>query len=74
MQGAVALRSTGYALPRFSAANAVRLALAVMAVVAVPIDFNHRVLGPDPNWSLLTIEPVALVWFLRCTVAVVIRG
>jgi hypothetical protein len=45
-----------------------------MAVVAVPIDFNHRVLGPDPNWSLLAIEPVALAWFLRCTVGVKIRG
>jgi hypothetical protein len=74
MQAAVALRSTSYTMPRFSAANAVRLALALMAVVAVPIDFNHRVLGPDPNWSLLAIEPVALAWFLRCTVGAVIRG
>lgn len=74
MQAAVALRSTSYVLPRLSAANAVRLALALMAAVAVAIDFNHRVLGPDPNWSLLAIEPVALAWFLRCTVGVIIRG
>lgn len=74
MQAAVALSSSSNVLPRLSAANAVRLALALMAVVAVPIDFNHRVLGPDPNWSLLAIEPVAFGWFLRCTVGVIIRG
>lgn len=73
MEAAFALRSTSHVLPRFSAATTVRLALALMAVVAVPIDFNHRVLGPDPNWPLLAIEPMALAWYLRCTVGVLIR-
>lgn len=52
---------------RLTWGNGARLALATMAVVAIPIDINHRVLGPDPNWPLVAIEPVVLIAFLRCT-------
>ena len=47
--------------------NAARVGLATMAIVALPLDMNHRILGPSPNWPLIAIEPVLLVSFMRCT-------
>jgi len=52
---------------RLTFSNVVRLALATMALVAIPIDLNQRVFSPAPNWSLIAIEPVVLIAFLRCT-------
>lgn len=45
----------------------VRIALAILAAVAITWDVDHRVFGPAPNWPLIAIEPVALVGYLRCT-------
>ncbi len=62
-----------YVQSRLSPANAARLLLAAVAVVAIPIDFNHRVLSPAPNWPLVAIEPVALLAFLRCMLGSISR-
>ena len=45
----------------------VRIALAILATVAITWDLDHRVFGPAPNWPLIAIEPAALVGYLRCT-------
>jgi len=52
---------------RLTWSNAVRVGLAAIAIVAVPLDMNHRIFGPAPNWPLIVTEPVALIAFLRCT-------
>ncbi|HKW69613.1 MAG TPA: hypothetical protein VJP81_03440 [Candidatus Dormibacteraeota bacterium] len=62
-----------YVKARLTSSNAARLALATMAVVAIPIDTERRILGPAPNWPLIAIEPLALIAFLRCTVGSMIR-
>jgi hypothetical protein len=56
-----------YLRARLTLGNVIRLALAIMTVVAIPIDLDHRVLSPAPNWPLVAVEPVALIAFLRCT-------
>ncbi|HKW71938.1 MAG TPA: hypothetical protein VJQ08_03840 [Candidatus Dormibacteraeota bacterium] len=58
---------------RLTWSTAARLALAAIAVVAIPIDTERRILGPAPNWPLISIEPVALIAFLRCTVGSITR-
>jgi hypothetical protein len=47
--------------------NAARIGLAVMAVIAIPLDVRNHVFSPAPNWPLIVTEPVILLGFLRCT-------
>ena len=53
--------------------DVLRIVLAVVATVAITWDVNHRVFGPQPNWPLTALEPVALIGYIRCTVAPMVR-
>lgn len=56
-----------YVLARFSWVNLVRVCLAAMAVIAIPLDVERRAISPAPNWPLIVIEPALLIAYLRCT-------
>jgi len=58
---------------RLTRTNVLRVALASLALIAIPFDVERRVLGPAPNWPLIATEPVVLIAYLRCTLGPMIR-